>query len=94
MIIILDKTVGIIDNYGMAKKTTTRKKLSDQVRLAIDTRGESRYRIAKETGISEPTISRFMSGERGLPMKTLDRLAAFLRLRITMDGPRAKKRKG
>jgi transcriptional regulator with XRE-family HTH domain len=63
----------------MAEK---RVKLSDQVRRAVDNCGQTRYRIAKETGISEPTLSRFMSGERGLPMTTLDRLADHLGLDI------------
>lgn len=61
-----------------------RTKLSDQVRAAIDGCGMTRYAIAKETGIAESTLCRFMSGERGLPTKTLDRLADFLELNIVM----------
>jgi transcriptional regulator with XRE-family HTH domain len=57
-------------------------KLSDQVRQAIKASGQSCYAIAKATGISESTLSRFMSGERGLPMKTLDRLGEYLELLI------------
>jgi plasmid maintenance system antidote protein VapI len=57
-------------------------KLSDQIRHAIETCGRTRYAIAKATGISQPTLSRFISGERGLPMKTLDRLAGHLGLEI------------
>ncbi len=63
-------------------------KLSDQIRRAIQNCGVSRYRISKETGIEQTTLSKFMLGKRGLPMKTLDVLADFLRLRIVMDGPR------
>ena len=48
--------------------------------------------ISKETGIAESTLSRFMSGERGLPTKTLDRLADFLDLNI-LTGKR-RRRKG
>ena len=44
------------------------------------------YRISKETGLSEPTLSRFMSGERGLTMKALDTLADFLDLNLTVGG--------
>ena len=57
--------------------------LSDQIRAAVTAREFSRYRIAKETGISESTLSRFMSGERGLTTSALDTLAAFLDLHIT-----------
>ncbi|MSU78419.1 MAG: XRE family transcriptional regulator [Gemmataceae bacterium] len=69
--------------------TKPRMKLSDQLRQAIDTCGETRYAIAKATSIAEATLSRFMSGERGLPMKTLDTLADYLELDI-----QAPKRKG
>ena len=64
----------------MAKR---RMKLSDQLRHAIETCGQTRYAIAKATGISEATLSRFVSGDRGLPMKTLDLLADYLDLNIT-----------
>ncbi len=61
-----------------------RAKLSDQIRRAVDDCGQSRYRISKETGIDASTLSRFASGERGLPMNTLDRLADYLDLNITV----------
>ncbi len=61
-------------------------KLSDQIRRAIETCGQTRYAIAKVTGVSEATLSRFVNGERGLPMKTLDRLADYLDLRISVKG--------
>lgn len=66
----------------MAKK---RIKLSDQVRAAVDASELSRYRIAKELNISESTMSRFMSGEVGLSMEYLDRLADLLGLNITTE---------
>lgn len=59
-----------------------RVKLSDQIREAIENCGQTRYAISKATGISQATFSRFMSGERGLPMKTLDRLADYLDLNL------------
>lgn len=65
--------------------------MSDQVRQAIETCGMSRYRISKETGIDESTLSRFMSGERGLTMKALDILAEFLELNITTGKQKGKK---
>ena len=45
--------------------------------------GKTRYQIAKELGIDQATISRFMSGERGLTLKVVDRLCALLDLEIT-----------
>ena len=59
-----------------------RVKLSDQIRQAVDASGMSRYRVAKQLGISESTVSRFMSGKGGLSMDNLDALADLLGLDI------------
>ena len=64
----------------MAKR---RKKLSDQIRRSIETCGMTRYRISKETGIDQSNLSRFIHGEVGLSMDSLDRLADLLNLNIT-----------
>ena len=58
-----------------------RTKLSDQIRQAVDASGMSRYRIAKELGISESTMSRFMAGS-GLLLENLDALADLLEIDI------------
>jgi plasmid maintenance system antidote protein VapI len=63
----------------MARKRLT---FSDELRRAVDACGLSRYRLCKELSIAESTLSRFMSGERGLTMKCLDRLAALLDLHL------------
>jgi transcriptional regulator with XRE-family HTH domain len=57
-----------------------RVKLSDQIRRAVDASGLSRYRISKELGVAESTMSRFMSGQGGLSMDNLDALADLLDL--------------
>ena len=75
----------------MAKRPK-KQKLSDQVRTAIETCGETRYRISKETGIPEPTLCRFMSGDRGLRMRALDILAEYLELELTMAGKQIRKK--
>jgi transcriptional regulator with XRE-family HTH domain len=66
--------------------------LSDQIRQAVENCGQTRYAISKATGISEATLSRFMAGERGLPMKTLDRLAEHLGLKVVTSRQRGGKR--
>ena len=58
------------------------KLLTDQLRQAIHASGLTRYRIAKETGIRESTLSRFCNGRRGLSMKALNTLCAFLGLSL------------
>jgi transcriptional regulator with XRE-family HTH domain len=66
----------------MATMGKQRAKLSEQIRAAVDASGMSRYRICKELGIAESTMSRFMSGQGGLSMEVLDALAALLGLTI------------
>ena len=68
-----------------------RVKLSEHSRRAIDGCGMTRYAISKQTGIDQATLSRFMSGERGLPTTTLDTLADFLDLNITVGKRAARK---
>jgi len=77
----------------MKKNRSTRKKLSDQIREAVEKSGLSHHRIASETGLHDATLSRFMSGERGLTMKGLDQLADFLGLQIVIEA-RLHKKKG
>ena len=74
----------------MAKRRT--KRLSEQVRQAIDESGLTRYRIAQETGIDESALSKFYNGQRGINTDTLDRLGECLELEITKRKPA--KRKG
>ena len=56
--------------------------LTDQLRQAIEDSGLTRYRIAKETGISESTLAQFYNGHRGLSMNALNALGDFLQLTI------------
>jgi hypothetical protein len=67
--------------------------LTEQVRQAIENCGQTRYRIAQETGISEVTLCRFASGERGLSMQALDKAGEYLGLRIVAEKPQKQKGK-
>jgi transcriptional regulator with XRE-family HTH domain len=75
----------------LAKKKTLL--LTDQVRQAIEDSGLTRYRIAKETGISESALSQFYNGQRGLSMNALNALGQFLQLKVTLGRKRPKKGK-
>ncbi len=66
----------------MAKRRT--KKLTDQLRQAIDDSGLTRYRIAQETGIDESALAKFYNGHRGLSMAGLNALGECLELTITL----------
>ena len=84
---LLDKSTRIDDNISMAKKRTKRPKVSDQVRRAIADCGLSRYRIFQLTGIDQASLTKFMSGERGLSTTALDTLGELLHLEVVMHGP-------
>lgn len=71
--------------WAMGKK---RVKLSDQIRRAVDESGLSRYAICKGAGIDQATFSRFMRGQVGLSLPTLDELADVLGLNIVASGQR------
>jgi len=68
------------------------RKLTDQLRRAIDDSGQTRYRIAQETGIDESALAKFYNGHRGLSMEALNTLGEYLELTIIMR--RKPKRKG
>jgi len=75
----------------MAKKQV--KKLTDQLRQAIDDCGLTRYQIAKQTGIDESALAKFYNGHRGLSMEALNALGECLRLTIHLGRTPAKKGK-
>lgn len=50
------------------------KPFSQQLREAILKGGKSRYRISKETGITEAQLSRFVNGHADLALPTIDKL--------------------
>lgn len=79
-VLILDRMDSNGENRNMQKKSS--KKLTDQLRKAIDDSGLTRYRIAQETGISEATLSKFYLGQRGLSMQALNALGDALQLTI------------
>jgi len=77
---------------------TKQAKFTDQLRAIVQRCGKSRYQIAKETGIDESALSRFVHGERCLSGKALDALGKCLGLTISSKGgprraSRAKKTK-
>jgi transcriptional regulator with XRE-family HTH domain len=56
---------------------------ADQLRAAIENCGKTRYQIFKETGIPQETLSRFVNGERGLSMESIELLFENLGLKIS-----------
>lgn len=58
------------------------KKLSDQIRDAVDQSGMSRFVVANYAEIEQSQFSRFMSGTKGRSLDAIDRLAAVIGIRI------------
>ncbi len=54
----------------------------DELRHAIETCGLTEYRIAKDAGIPQPVVNRFVRGERSISFETAAKLCAFLRLHL------------
>ena len=63
--------------------------ISEQLKDAIRRSGESLYAIGKATGVDNGRLYRFMCGQRGLTLETVDRLCSYLGLVL-----REAKRKG
>jgi transcriptional regulator with XRE-family HTH domain len=62
--------------------------ISEQLRQAIRDCGESRYALSKRTGIDQSTLTRFMSGERGLRLDVVDILAEAFDFELRPKGSR------
>lgn len=67
--------------------------ISDQLRVAIETCGLSRYAVAKRAGVEQAVLSRFMAGKAGMSLKSIDAVGRVLGLRLIADEkPTATKR--
>ena len=69
-------------------------RLSDQIRRCIMESGITRYRISKETGVSEGTLSQFVNGHRGLSVEAMDAIGLFLNLSVMSAKGQTSKEKG
>lgn len=73
----------------MTRKPSHPATLSAQLRTHVRESGLSMLAVARGAGIDQAALSRFLAGKRGLRLDALDRLAAFLRLRVV--GPKRSK---
>lgn len=63
-------------------KSKQKLSMADVLKTAIEESGLTRYRIAKDTGIPETSLMRFMRGETSLRLDKADVLAAYLGLEL------------
>ena len=68
--------------------------IGDQLKMFIRQSGKNNNRIAVATGISRSAIGRFLSGERGLDLVSIEKLAAYFNLELRQTKPLNKKSKG
>ena len=73
----------------MTRNMQKRDSTGDAIREAIRGSGLTRYRIAKDSGVSESTLCRFMVGEQDLTTATMDKVADALGVEVVV---RRKKR--
>jgi predicted transcriptional regulator len=55
---------------------------SDQLRQAVRDSSMTRYAISVQTGIAQSTLCKFLKGERGMSLDSVDRLMECLGLEI------------
>lgn len=61
---------------------TVRLTLEKSIKRALSESGKSVNSIAKESGVSQPVLQRFISGKRSLTLDTAERLCDFLGLEL------------
>lgn len=68
-------------------------KLTESIRAAVRTSDQTSYAIAKGAGVARSQLSRLLSGESGMTVDTIERIAEYLELEITI-APKGGNRKG
>ena len=66
-------------------KSKSKPTMTEVLKAAIEQSGLTRYRIAKDTGLTEATLCRFMQGETSIRLDRADVLAEYLGLRLATD---------
>lgn len=61
------------------------------LRRLLCTSGLTVYRIAKDSGVPESSIGRFLRGKHGLTIDSLDKIAPVLGLRLVSEGAKSVK---
>jgi transcriptional regulator with XRE-family HTH domain len=73
-------------------KQKQRKSFTDELRSAVEASGLTRYAISRTTGIDQGSLCKFMQGERGLGLDSVDQLADLLGLHVASESAQRKKK--
>lgn len=63
--------------------------MAETLRKAIQASGESVAAISRGSGIAQPVLHRFVTGERDLTLRTADKLLAYFDLELRHIGEQA-----
>ncbi len=80
----------VCDNAAMARKTPS---VSQQIRNAVKASGRSWYWVAKETGLSEPTVGRFMRRKVDLLLSNAEKIMSLMNMRVVTKPKRGRKKR-
>jgi hypothetical protein len=69
----------------------SRSTLSEAIKRAVAESGKSVNAVAKEAGVPQTVVQRFVSGQRGLLLGTAERLCAYLGLELQAANNRPQK---
>ncbi|PQO37587.1 XRE family transcriptional regulator [Bremerella cremea] len=67
--------------------------IAEQLREQIETSDKSRYEIARQSGIAQSVLARFVAGETSLSMANVEKLVSYFELELT-ERPKGKKHRG
>jgi plasmid maintenance system antidote protein VapI len=76
------------------KRANEQPTVTEQLRRFLRETGKTTYRLGKDSGCKPEQIGRFLSGERDITGKTMDRLCRALGLHLTRlpEGTKTKER--
>ena len=67
--------------------------LLKQIVVAIETSGQTRYQIAKGSGVAQSQLSRLVRGEGGMSVANIERIAEYLGLEVVLRPKRKTRRR-
>ncbi len=87
--------MGIVAESQRTRYTLGMGQLTKAISAAIKASDQTPYAIGKGTGVARSQLSRMMRGESGMTADTIEKLADYLGLRITIEPkPTTKTTKG
>jgi transcriptional regulator with XRE-family HTH domain len=63
-------------------KKHPRQSLEETIKQLLAATGESVNSLAKQSGVPQPVLQRFLSGQRSLTLETVEKLCVFLGLEL------------